>query len=126
MNSLHTSVSSSWTRSPAVLTKFHIIEATSSAPWLWLALLPLSSLLLNDPGPGVLEGFVVRIEPTWPFVFKIAPEARSRTIVARTPGFLESRPKVSSSPSEPGPFVIKVKPGQGDCCDRRSTYQSRV
>jgi hypothetical protein len=34
----------------------------------------------------------------------MAPEARSRTMVALTPGFLERRPKVSSRASGPAPL----------------------
>jgi len=90
-------VSSSWTRLPAVLTKFHTIDASSSAPWSSV-LFPLASLLNEVP-----DDLVFRIESTWPLVFRIAPVARSKAIVALTPAFLDRRPSVSSSASAPAP-----------------------
>lgn len=106
-----TSVSSSWTRSPAWETKFHTIAASSSTPWSKL-LTPgaaTSVLLEKDPDPTVwvlllvmeVLLFVLRMDAIWPLVFSIDPETRSRTIVALTPAFLERRPSVSSRASDP-------------------------
>jgi len=85
-----------------VPTKFHTIAASSWTPCSWLEG-PTPASLEKDPvawfGTGELRGFVLRIDETWPLVFKIAPDARSRTMVALTPGFLERRLSVSSRAS---------------------------
>ena len=97
-----TSVSSSCTRLPAVLTKLHTIAASSSAPCVSLPCTPVASLANEPVLPCVACDLDVRIEDICPLVFRIAPEARSRAIAAFTPGFLSSRPSVSSRAS--GPF----------------------
>ena len=67
--------------------------------------MPLASPV-KDPTAGTEDpgAFVFRMEPTWPLVFRMAPEARSKTMVALTPAFLERRPKVSSRAPPPAPF----------------------
>jgi len=94
-----TSASRPCTSPAADLTKFHTIEAICSIP-------PISS------EPAVTSSDVLEVAPTTgeiavtievregdmlPVVVRMAPLVRSRTIVARTPGFFESRPRDSSN-----------------------------
>lgn len=87
------------------------MDASSSAPCSSPELFPLASLV-KGPAAGAEDpdGFVFRIESTWPLVFKMVPETRSKTIVALTPAFLERRPKVSSSASAPALLWGTIRP----------------
>lgn len=96
-----TSVSSSCTKLPALPIKFHTSAASSSMPWSC----PEAALLTpaspeNEPadcaGREELSDFIFRMDKTWPLVLRMAPDARSKIMVALTPGFLERRPNVSS------------------------------
>lgn len=114
-----TSVSRPCTRPPAEFTKAHTIDASSSAPCVSLPV-PAAAALPDEAGTSVVDAeselavaaavddcesccweVDVRSDDMWPAVLRIVPEARSRAIVALTPGFLDSRLRVSSSASAP-------------------------
>jgi hypothetical protein len=108
----NTSVSKSCTRTPAAPTKFHTTAASSCTACSWFdgPTAPASP----EKDPGVVAGWAdavapkglfLRINATWPLVFRIAPDVRSRTMVALTPSFLERRPSVSSKASGPVPYM---------------------
>jgi len=96
-------VSSSCTKLPAVPTKFHTMAASASTPWSCFVEDPPStaSLEKDDAVCAGSDDFRLRIEETWPLVFRMAPEVRSSTMLPLTPGFLERRLSVSSRASGP-------------------------
>lgn len=107
------------------------MDASSSAPCVSL-LVPAATALPDDAGMSEVEAESelaaaaavddcgscccccweedVRNEDICPAVLSIVPEARSRAIVAFTPGFLDSRLRVSSSASAP---LLCESGGQG-------------
>jgi hypothetical protein len=83
----------------AALTKFHTIEAICSRPPVSPEPLVTSSDVIDvalTTGEAVVT-IEAREGDMLPVVVRMAPLVRSRTIVARTPGFFESRPKDSSN-----------------------------
>lgn len=116
-----TSISRPCTSPPAEFTNAHTIDASSSAPLVSLPV-PAAAALPDDAGISVVEAESelavaapvgdcespcccweedVRSEDICPAVLRIVPVARSSAIVALTPGFLDSRLRVSSSASAP-------------------------
>lgn len=109
------------TRLPAVLTKAHTIAASSSAPCVSVPV-PAAAAEPEDAGTSPVDAenvpaaaavdncesccccccdLAVRSSEICPAVLRIAPDDRSSAMVAFTPGFLESRLRVSSSASAP-------------------------
>lgn len=128
----NTSVSRPCTSPPVVFTNAQTIDASSSAPCVSLPV-PAATALPDDAGISDVEAESelaaaaavddcesccccccceedVRNEDICPAVLRIAPEARSSAMVAFTPGFLDSRLRVSSSASAP---LLCESGGQG-------------
>lgn len=87
---------------PAVLTKAQTSAASSSAPCCSLGCDVLASVekAACDWACELAPfAFVDRIQDIWPLVLSMAPDVLSSTMVACTPAFLDSLPKVSSSAS---------------------------
>ena len=94
-----TSASRACTSPAADLTKFHTIEAICSIPPT-SSERPVTSSDVLDVALRTGEVAVtieVREGDMLPVVVRMAPLVRSRTIVARTPGFFESRSRESSN-----------------------------
>jgi len=88
-----------------LLTKFQIMAAKSSTPLASLASARGASLE-KDAAVAASRDLAVLKADTSPLVLRTAPLARSRTMLALTPGFLVNRPSFSSRAS--CPFACSV------------------
>lgn len=96
-----TSVSNSCTKLPELFTKFHTIAANCSTPRDWPSSGTAVVSLEKDEAVDVVREFVVWSASICPLVLRMAPVARSRTMLAFTPGFFDRRPSFSSRGSCP-------------------------
>lgn len=72
----------------------------------------------------VVRDFEVCKASTCPLVLRIAPVARSRTMLAFTPGFFDKRPSFSSRASGPLTYKFVSHMERPSHCD--AAYQCRV